>query len=98
MVDKVPTADEAYEQTQKQIVQKSGALFDKVVDAINAAASSFKTEAEINLNGTDRRMTQHLVDTLTATGYKVRTQDQADPAHNDEWTTVYFSWGKEKKK
>ena len=98
MADKLPTADEAYEQTQKQIVHKSGALFDKVVDAINKAATSFKTEAEISLRDSERRMAQHLVDTLTATGYKVSTQDQADPAHNDEWTTIRFSWGKEKKK
>ena len=97
MTDKLPTADEAYKMTQDQIVQKSSALFDKVVDAINEAATIFKTEAEINLNGAERRMTQHLVDTLTATGYKVSTQDQADPAHNDEWTTIRFSWRKEKK-
>lgn len=97
MADHIPTAEEATELTHKQIVQKSGVLFDKVVDAINKAAQSLLNEAEVHLQGTEARMAQHLMDTLTKVGYKVSSAENNDP-RDGTWITVRFSWPKEKKK
>jgi hypothetical protein len=97
MTDKLPTADEAYEMTQDQIVKQSSALFDRIVDALTAAVVELLHEASVTLEDKERYAAEYIVSQLIAAGYVATTQEHEEHGEGTV-AVIHFSWGKAKKK
>lgn len=81
--------NEAIELTEKKIILKSTAIFERITYAIGEAAERGKYETFIALTPEEEPFGEYVVNTLINQGYKAELKQAVDQRDQD---TIHFSW------